>query len=88
MKKSGHSVVIGEHLTPRALILSVAGLARCLAPDGVAVLSGVLARQQRGVLAAHRAHGLALVRRVVVGDWPTLLRARRPFAKAEHLRVA
>lgn len=80
--------LVVANILARPLIRMAPGLARCLAPDGVAVLSGVLARQQRGVLAAHRAHGLALVRRVVVGDWPTLLLARRPSAKAERLRVA
>ena len=80
--------LVVANILARPLIRMAPGLARCLAPDGVAVLSGVLARQQRGVLAAHRAHGLALVRRVVVGDWPTLLLAHRPSAKAERLRVA
>ncbi len=55
-------------------------LARHLAPGGVAVLSGLLERHQRAVLAAHRAQGLALVERVVVGAWPTLVVRRRRSA--------
>jgi ribosomal protein L11 methyltransferase len=48
-------------------------LAAHLAPGGVAVLSGFLARDADGVLAAHRATGLRLRRRVTVEDWQTLI---------------
>lgn len=52
-------------------------LRRHLAPGGSAVLSGLLAHQQRGVLGRHRAMGLVLERRLLVGDWATLV-LRRP----------
>jgi len=52
-------------------------LAHGLAPGSVAVLSGLLADQERRVRAACRAHGLIPYRRVVLGDWPTLVLRRR-----------
>ena len=48
-------------------------LARYLAPGGVAVLSGFLARDSNDVLAAHRAFGLMLRRRVTIDEWQTLI---------------
>lgn len=51
-------------------------LARCLAPGGVAVLSGLLAAQQRAVMAPHRGRGLRLRTRVLAGDWATLVLGR------------
>ena len=51
-------------------------LARQLAPGGVAVLSGLLSRQQRAVLAAHRAQGLRLEARIALGEWTTLVLRR------------
>ena len=52
-------------------------LARVLAPDGVAVLSGLLTAQEAPVLAAHRRHGLALVGRHQRDGWSTLVLRRR-----------
>ncbi len=51
-------------------------LARHLAPGGVAVLSGLLSRQQVSVLAAHRAQGLRLAGRIELGGWTTLVLRR------------
>lgn len=48
-------------------------IARALAPGGVAILSGLLTRQERQVLAPCRRAGLCLVRRLVIGDWATLV---------------
>jgi ribosomal protein L11 methyltransferase len=47
-------------------------MARHLAPGGDLVLSGILARQRRGVLAAYRAQGLSHRRTLSDGDWVTL----------------
>lgn len=47
-------------------------LARVLAPQGVAVLSGLLVRQEREVLSAQRDAGLVLSRRFRLGEWSTL----------------
>jgi ribosomal protein L11 methyltransferase len=42
-------------------------------PGGVAVLAGLLTRQEALVLAAHRTQGLALERRLVIDGWSTLI---------------
>ncbi|MGE5540358.1 MAG: 50S ribosomal protein L11 methyltransferase [Gemmatimonas sp.] len=52
-------------------------LARLLARGGRLVLSGLLDQQEGGVRAAARDHGLVLERRVVNGEWPTLV-VRKP----------
>jgi ribosomal protein L11 methyltransferase len=46
---------------------------RLLAPGATVVLSGLLARQENAALAAYRAHGLKLVRRIPLGEWVTLI---------------
>ena len=51
-------------------------LARNLKQGGYAILSGLLDHQLPGVLAAHRAQGLALVKRYPIGEWRTLLLRR------------
>ncbi len=51
-------------------------LARCLAPGGVAVLSGLLAAQQGAVMAPHRSRGLRLKDRVLLGEWATMVIGR------------
>jgi ribosomal protein L11 methyltransferase len=51
----------------------VSDLVRSLAPHGRAVLSGLLRRQEAMVLAAHRAQGLTLERRIVIDGWSTLM---------------
>lgn len=50
--------------------------ARHLAPGGRVVLSGLIRRQERQVLARHRAVGLKLERRWRIGNWSTLLLRR------------
>ncbi len=46
------------------------------ATDGRVVLSGLLTRQEAAVRAVYRAHGFAVVRRFVLGQWPTLVLRR------------
>ena len=48
-------------------------LAHHLAPQGRAILAGLLASQERMVLAAHRRQGLVLERRFPEGQWMALL---------------
>lgn len=59
-------------------------LAGHLAPGGVAVLSGFLARDAHDVLAAHRATGLRLRRRITIDDWQTLILTRSAMSKSGH----
>lgn len=61
------------NILARPLMLMARDLARVLAPGGVAVLSGLLRRHEAMVMAAHRAQGLALVRRIAIDGWSTLI---------------
>lgn len=65
--------LITANILARPLIAMAPDLARALSSGGKAVLSGLLSRQADGVLAAHHAQGLTLVRRVECGDWHTLV---------------
>jgi ribosomal protein L11 methyltransferase len=51
-------------------------LAAHIEEGGVAILSGLLARQAAYVLAAHRTHRLVLSRRLTVAGWTTLVLRR------------
>lgn len=66
------------NILARPLALMAKDLRRVLAPGGVAVLSGLLARQEALVLAAHRAQGLRLQRRIAIDGWHTLIVGRKP----------
>jgi ribosomal protein L11 methyltransferase len=52
-------------------------LAAHLAPQGTAILAGLLGTQARMVLAAHRRQGLVLERKFDVGPWTTLVLRKR-----------
>jgi ribosomal protein L11 methyltransferase len=69
--------LVTANILARPLAAMAGDLAAALAPCGVAILSGLLTRQAPLVLAAHRAHGLGLRRRIVVEGWETLLMERR-----------
>jgi ribosomal protein L11 methyltransferase len=68
--------LVCANILARPLIAMSRALAAGLASGGVAVLSGLLARHEAPVLAAHRSCGLILVRRIVVAGWHTLVLAR------------
>jgi len=68
----GHDLVFANILA-RPLALMARDLSRSLAPGGVAILSGLLRRQEPGVLAAYRAHRLVLDSRVIIDGWSTLV---------------
>ena len=48
-------------------------LARHLAPEGAAILSGLLISQEQEIIASYRRAGLRLADRIRLGDWATLL---------------
>jgi len=48
-------------------------LSRAIAPGGVAVLSGILRRQEAIVLAAYRGRRISLLRRIEIDGWSTLI---------------
>jgi ribosomal protein L11 methyltransferase len=68
--------LIVANILARPLCRMAPSLAGHLAPGGVAVLSGLLARQERQVLNAHRAQGLRLLGRVAINGWTTLVVGR------------
>lgn len=69
--------LIAANILADPLIAMAPDLARHLAPDGLAVLSGLLRREGEAVLAAHLAQGLVLAEQHDYGDWRTLL-LRKP----------
>ena len=72
MSGEDHDLVFANILA-RPLMLMARDLARRLAPGGSAILSGLLTRQEAGVLAAYRAHSLALDFRIVIDGWSILV---------------
>lgn len=78
--------LILANILARPLVRLAPGLARHLAPGGVAVLSGLLITQEEMVLAAHRRQGLDLVWRIRLGDWSVLAIGRVPERKRRPAR--
>ena len=74
-------LIIANILT-RPLVAMAADLANHLAPGGQAVLSGLLVRQERQVLAAHKLQGLSLLARLRIQGWSTLVLSRAPANRA------
>jgi ribosomal protein L11 methyltransferase len=72
--------LVTANILANPLIELAPDLARVLAKDGRAVLSGLLREQEKDVLAAHEAAGLALDFRIRLGDWSVLV-LRRAKAK-------
>ena len=68
-----HYDLILANILARPLALMARDLSRALMPGGTAVLAGLLERQEALVVAAHRAQGLALQRRLVIEGWSTLI---------------
>ena len=65
--------LITANILAGPLIEMAPDLARNLAPRGVAVLAGLLARQVDAVVAAHNAAGLTLTRSIPLSDWRCLV---------------
>jgi ribosomal protein L11 methyltransferase len=65
--------LICANIRARPLVGLAPALRRHLAAPGIAVLSGLLAKQEPWVLGAYRAQGLRLARRIALGDWRTLV---------------
>jgi ribosomal protein L11 methyltransferase len=68
--------LVCANILARPLAAMARDLASVLKPGGAAVLSGLLARQEPLVLAAHRRQRLFLGRRVAVDGWHTLILRR------------
>jgi len=80
--RRGRFDLIAANILARPLERMAPALARRLAPGGAAVLSGLLTPQEAAVIAACRAQGLKLRRRIRIETWSTLVvgRARRSGA--------
>jgi ribosomal protein L11 methyltransferase len=72
LRRRGYDLVLANILA-RPLAVMAPDLALYLTPGGHAVLSGLLPRQERVVLAPHRALGLVLAKRIVIDGWSTLI---------------
>lgn len=72
IRDGGPYDLILANILARPLVRLAPGLARHLAPRGVAVLSGLLTSQEEMVLAAHRRQGLDLLWAIRLGDWSAL----------------
>jgi len=76
VRRRGPYRLITANILARPLARMAPLLARNLVPGGVAVLAGLLARQEQHVLQAHRAQGLRLIARIPMGEWTTLIVGR------------
>jgi ribosomal protein L11 methyltransferase len=74
--------LVTANILANPLIQLAPSLARVLAKDGRAVLSGLLNEQAKDVLAAHEAVGLALDFRLRLGDWSVLVLRRAASRRA------
>jgi len=74
---NGPYELIFANILARPLCAMARELAAHLAPQGRAILAGLLGTQARMVLAAHRRQGLVLERRIDVGPWTTLVLRKR-----------
>lgn len=68
--------LIASNILAKPLVAFAPDLARNLAPNGVAILSGLLGYQERKVLSAHLQQGLRLIKRIKYNSWSTLLIGR------------
>jgi ribosomal protein L11 methyltransferase len=81
IRADGPYDLVFANILARPLCAMAAGLAANLAPGATAILSGLLAPQARGVLAAHRREGLWLERRIGEGAWTTLVLRSAPTSR-------
>jgi ribosomal protein L11 methyltransferase len=72
--------LIFANILARPLVRMAKDLGAHLKPGGVAVLAGLLDRQERMVLTAHRMQGLSLERRILIDGWACLVLRKRSAA--------
>ena len=71
-RSRNHDLVLANILA-RPLAMLARDLAHAMAPGGRVILSGLLRRQEAGVLAAYRTQRLLLDRRIVIDGWVSLV---------------
>jgi ribosomal protein L11 methyltransferase len=77
LRQSGPYDLVFANILARPLAAMARDLATHLAPGGAAILSGLLRREARFVLFAHRRRGLYLAATIRQGEWVTLV-VRKP----------
>ena len=75
-ERLGRADLIVANIRAKPIAAMAPDFSRHLQPGGVAVLSGLLADEERLVLAAFRTRGLRLRRRMRLGAWVTLILTR------------
>ncbi|MCB9994271.1 MAG: 50S ribosomal protein L11 methyltransferase [Hyphomicrobiaceae bacterium] len=75
VREAPYDLVVANILA-KPLVVLAADMAELTAPGTHLILSGLLAEQASRVLAAYRATGFALKRRLVRGNWATLVLTR------------
>ena len=75
-RRNGPYDLILSNILARPLARMAPALSSALTRGGVAILAGLLKRQERAVINAHRRQRLHLVGRVQLGPWTTLIFAR------------
>lgn len=78
VRQGGPYDLIAANILARPLVSMARPLCRQLASGGVVILSGLLAAQENAVRNAYRMQGLALMRRIALDGWHTLVMARHP----------
>jgi ribosomal protein L11 methyltransferase len=73
VRRGGPYELIVANILAEPLCAMAEDVKRNLVPGGLVVLSGLLATQERQVLARYRAAGLVLVRRYHLAEWSTLV---------------
>jgi ribosomal protein L11 methyltransferase len=73
LRKRAPFDLICANILARPLRRMAVPISLALAPGGRIVLSGLLVRQEAGVLAAYRSVGRVLERRIQLGPWSTLI---------------
>ncbi|MEM1103528.1 MAG: 50S ribosomal protein L11 methyltransferase [Pseudomonadota bacterium] len=76
IRRGGPYDLIFANILARPLIALAPDIAGALAPGGEAILSGLLASQERAVRGAYHAQGLKLAARFPLGEWMTLVLSR------------
>ena len=76
VRRRGRADLIVANIRAKPIAAMAPDFSRHLRPGGTAVLSGLLATEERLVLAAFRTRGLRLRRRIRLGAWVTLILTR------------
>tara|TARA_B110000196_G_scaffold100212_1_gene87037 strand:+ start:660 stop:1553 length:894 start_codon:yes stop_codon:yes gene_type:complete len=77
IKNSGPYALIFANILARPLVNMAPNCARNIRPGGYAILSGLLIKQERQVIAAHRQQGLIVFKRFQLDGWSTLVLRRQ-----------